>query len=175
MGKRSDFDREQLDFYRTPRSAVLPLVNHFHARYEFCEPCAGDGALIRHLEEFGFRCVSAFDVNPQAGGIDHHDASFMTEKDLKGAEMIITNPPWDRAPLHQIIERCIELRPSWLLFDADWMHTKQASKYLKYCSDIISIGRVKWIEDSATAGKDNCCWYKFTNEWIAGTTKFWGR
>jgi hypothetical protein len=87
--------------------------------------------------------------------------------------MIITNPPWDRAPLHQIIERCSRLAPTWLLFDADWMFTKQSAPYMKYCRHIVAVGRVKWIADSKGAGKDNCAWYMFDD--MGGTTQFHGR
>jgi len=61
--------------------------------------------------------------------------------------------------MHQIIERSLFWGPTWLLFDADWMHTKQATPYLPHCKKIVSVGRVKWFGN--TAGKDNCCWYLF--------------
>jgi len=54
-----------------------------------------------------------------------------------------------------------DLAPTWLLFDADWMHTKQAIPYLKYCTDIVSVGRLIWIEGTKTSGKDNCVWFRF--------------
>jgi hypothetical protein len=39
---------------------------------------------------------------------------------------------------------------------------------------IVSIGRVKWIEDSAGSGKDNAAWYLF-DAIKAGPTEFYGR
>lgn len=162
MGKRSDFEREKLDFYPTPMEAVTPLLPHLRANTRFCEPCAGAGDLVRHLEAHGHVCTSAFDVEPQNDTIWRNDASFIQRNDLRGADVIITNPPWDRKPLHQIIERCSTLTPTWLLFDADWMFTKQAKPYLRLCDMIVSIGRVKWIADSPSAGMDNACWYRFT-------------
>ena len=58
MGKRSSFERRQADFYPTPRAAVVPLIPYLRRSIRnFAEPCAGDGALVRHLEEFGLRCV----------------------------------------------------------------------------------------------------------------------
>jgi hypothetical protein len=174
MGKRSDFEREKLDFYPTPYSALKPLLRHLPVPVKFAEPCAGDGRLIDMLVADGHECVASFDVVPRRDGIECKDASFMVSDDLNGAEMIITNPPWDRTPLHQIIERGMALCPTWLLFDADWMHTRQASPYLPFCAKIVSVGRVKWIEDSDMAGKDNCCWYLFNGE-FKGATKFFGR
>ena len=175
MGKRSDFDREKLDFYSTPMEAVKPLLPHLLPGSSFCEPCAGAGDLVRHLEAAGLRCVSAFDVEPRHDSIRRHDASWITKDDLNGAKYIITNPPWDRTPLHQIIERCSAIAPTWLLFDADWMHTKQAANHLLYCWTIVSVGRVKWIADSDMAGKDNCCWYLFKDTIPLEGTVFHGR
>jgi hypothetical protein len=58
MGKRSDFERISRDFYRTPTEAVLPLRPFFGGGETFCEPCAGDGALVRALISIGLECVS---------------------------------------------------------------------------------------------------------------------
>ena len=53
MGKRSNFERREADFYPTPRAAVVPLIPYLRCIRSFAEPCAGNGALVRHLEEFG--------------------------------------------------------------------------------------------------------------------------
>jgi hypothetical protein len=58
-----------------------------------------------------------------------------------------------------------------LLFDADWMHTKQSVPYMKMCSKIVSVGRIKWFGNMT--GKDNCAWYLFEHR--ARETKFYGR
>jgi hypothetical protein len=174
MGKRSDFEHRELAYYPTPVEAVRPLLPHLPGNVTFCEPCAGAGVLVRHLEDAGHNCLSAFDVSPRTEGIYIGDASFIGEKDVNGCAYIITNPPWERTVLHQIIERCSTLRPTWLLFDADWMHTKQATPYLEICQIIVSVGRVKWIEGSAGAGKDNACWYLFSKG-PRNITTFWGR
>lgn len=169
MGKRSEFARERMDYYATPSEAVKPLLGHLEPQTFYCEPCAGEGVLIGHLFDAGHRCLSAFDA--QIGPFPRHDASWIVEKDLNGAQVIITNPPWDRPVLHQIIERCALLRPTWLLFDADWAFTKQAYSYMQICHKIVSVGRVKWF--GGTAGKDNCCWYLFdTNRKYEGTKFF---
>jgi hypothetical protein len=62
MGKRSNFERIPRDFYPTPFAAVPPLIPYLHGIRTFAEPCAGDGALVRHLESFGLRCVYAGDI-----------------------------------------------------------------------------------------------------------------
>lgn len=158
MGKRSDFKRNKHDFYPTPYEAVLPLLPHLPANVSFNEPCAGDGALIRHLERHGHVCISATDIEPQWCGIHRRDAF---EQKGTQADLFITNPPWSRPILHPLIMHLSDIRPTWLLLDADWMHTKQAAPYMDRCRMIISVGRVKWIPDSKFTGKDNASWYLF--------------
>ena len=60
MGKRSDFERKPRDFYPTPFEAVEPLIKHLPREFTFAEPCAGDGALVGHLEWYGGACMWAF-------------------------------------------------------------------------------------------------------------------
>ena len=165
MGKRSDFERVENDFYATPYEAVLPLLFFLPQGTLFAEPCAGDMALVDHLERHGHKCWFASDLIKRSNRVEQiHDALTLNDP-LKTADCIITNPPWDRDLLHPMIEHFVEQNYCWLLFDADWMHTKQATKYLeKWCTDIVSVGRVKWIADSASTGMDNACWYRFTKK-----------
>ena len=37
----------------------------------------------------------------------------------------------------------------------------QPAPFMPWLRKIVSVGRVKWIEDSPFTGKDNCCWYLF--------------
>jgi len=172
MGKRSNFERKRMDDYPTPPEAVTPLLNHLARGTRFCEPCAGEGKLIATLEAVGMKCVSAFDA--AIGPHRRADVSFITEADLLDAEMIITNPPWDRDPLHQIIMRCALFRPTWLLFDADWAHTRQAIPYLEMCKKIVAVGRVRWMEGTKSAGKDNACWHLFDAKTAPSRPVFYG-
>jgi len=164
MGKRSNYKPHKLDAYATPEEAVLPLLKHLPKATYYAEPCAGDGALIRILQKHGHKCVAAYDVAPRHRIVQQGDASFLTREDMKRADFVITNPPWGREVMHRIIEQSFFWGPTWFLFDADWMHTKQAAPYLPHCKKIVSVGRVKWIADSKSAGKDNCCWYLFDFE-----------
>lgn len=138
---------------------MLPLLPHLPLVAHFSEPCAGDGALVDLLTKHGHLCEFAGDIEPQREDIYVSDARVF-EGD--GApDYYITNPPWARHILHPIIENLSAQAPTWLLFDADWMHTKQAGPYLPWLRKIVSVGRVKWIPDSPHTGKDNCCWYLF--------------
>ena len=75
MGKRSNFPRRERDFYPTPRAAVLPLIPWLRGVRTFAEPCCGDGALVRHLESFGLRCVYAGDIADRPGRTRHYGTS----------------------------------------------------------------------------------------------------
>jgi hypothetical protein len=170
MGKRSTFERRERDFYPTPAEAVKPLLAHLHAGSLFSEPCAGDGALIRHLVNV-LTCQDAMDIEPRAANIRVGD---VLSADLGQPEMFITNPPWDRAVLHPLIVRLSDIAPTWLLFDADWIHTRQAVPYVDRLRKVVSVGRVKWIPDSPFTGKDNCAWHLFTKP-AASVAQFYAR
>jgi hypothetical protein len=157
MGKRSDFVRVERDFYPTPLAAVVPLLWHLPCLFTYVEPCAGDGALC---EALGRKPLFACDIDPQWQGAIKADAMGIT-KPFLWADYIITNPPWDRKVLHPMIEHFSAMRPTWLLFDADWVHTKQSARFMPYLRKIVSVGRVKWIPDSKMTGKDNCAWHLF--------------
>jgi len=167
MGKRSDFEKIPKDAYMTtdPR-AVKPLLDYLDftqkvfleqsgERITYYEPCVGDGSLVKLLEEY--TCIGQSDEEMDARSFQYIDY-FPRDFDF-----FITNPPWTRKLLHPIIENLRVQKPTWLLFDADWMHTQQAIPFLRYCKTIISVGRLKWIPGSTMDGKDNCAWYLFVD------------
>ena len=174
MGKRSDFERKPRDFYPTPIEAVTPLLPHLPDGFGFAEPCAGDGALVEHLETKGV-CMWASDIEPQAEGIHKRSYDELSFDELIDSEYVITNPPWDRTILHPMIEFFAPKKKTWLLFDADWMHTKQSRQYMPWCRKIVSVGRVKWFGNMT--GKDNCAWYLFQEvfAWHANPPEFIAR
>jgi hypothetical protein len=158
MGKRSSFDRVPRDYYLTPREAVLPLLPHLKPSTRFCEPCAGDGRLIDHLTASGHVCAAAWDIEPRRDDIAERDALKWV---IGNIDCFITNPPWDRKVLHPLIEHLSADHPTWLLFDADWIHTRQSAPFMPLLRKVVSVGRVKWIPDSPFTGKDNCAWHLF--------------
>ena len=172
MGKRSNFERRRNDAYPTPREAVLPLLPYLEDGSRFCEPCAGDGALIDHLTANGHICAAAWDIEPRRSDIDQQDAR---TRICGNIDYYITNPPWTRELLHPIIENLSDHAPTWLLFDADWMHTRQAVPYLPRLAMVVSVGRVKWIPDSPYTGKDNAAWFLFDANADHQFTAFFGR
>ena len=132
---------------------MLPLIPQLRGIRTFAEPCCGDGALVRHLESFGLRCVYAGDIatGQDALALDQYG----------GADAIITNPPHRRDVMHRLIAHFQRIAPTWLLLDMDWLSTKQAAPFVVSCTGVLPIGRVKWIEGSKYTGKDNFGWYRF--------------
>jgi hypothetical protein len=180
MGKRSAFQRRSQDAYDTPDAAVLPLVPHLAPGATFVEPCAGVGQLSASLRRRGFDCVFQCDIAPRDDSVRRDADPIMRQSGLDlgwaatCADYIITNPPWSRDILHRMIEVFSDLRPTWLLFDADWIHTRQAVPFLWRLRRIVSVGRVKWIEGSKGCGKDNCAWHLFDASGV-GPAEFYGR
>lgn len=165
MGKRSDFKRIERDYYRTfdPR-AVAPLVKYLPEDVKFTEPFCGDGALIANIANHLWKAkvISYSDINPKISGAetcDYKDAKYFDNS------YCISNPPWNRKILHEAIDFYHDLWEkrnvtTWLLFDANWLWTKQAKPFYNKIEYVIPIGRVKWIEDSKMSSKDDCAWFK---------------
>lgn len=162
MGRRSDFKRRPMDSYETPAAAVLPLVPHIRWARTFAEPCAGRGKLVHALESHGLKCAYQGDI------LYGEDALERTDYGVAGhygtPDIIVTNPPWTRQLMHPLLEHFMAIRPTWLLLDADWMHNQQAARYMPHCVNIVSVGRVKWMPDSGSTGKDNVVWMMFSAE-----------
>lgn len=172
MGKRSDFERRPRDFYPTPYEAVVPLLAHLRPGTKFDEPCCGDGDLVRHLIKHEMAIGTASDIEPGMAWARKRDA---LETSFCMGDCFITNPPWNRKILHPLIQHLSAIAPTWLLFDANWLFTRQAAPFLPYLHKIVTIGRVKWIPGSTMAGKDDSCWYLFdqtTQRMTAGPVLF---
>lgn len=149
------------DKYFTPSEGVLPLLPFLKEGTRYCEPMAGNGSLIRHLRTHGHVCKAAYDIEPEHKAIKQLDAFKLTDAHLRGADVIITNPPWNKKQLHQAVQFFPTLRPTWLLFYADWAYTVQSAPFMPFCTDIVAVGRLKWIPGSEFTGKENCAWYRF--------------
>ena len=162
MGKRSnDHARIPKDKYytRDPR-AVAALLPHLPPGARYIEPCAGAGHLIDHLALAGHVCIQALDIDPHRSDIAQGDA--LTAALVPDADLIITNPPWSRDVLHPMIARFAAHKPTWLLFDADWVHTEQVEAHGVFLRAIVSVGyRIKWIPGTQGGGMDNACWHLF--------------
>ena len=175
MAKRTKrrFDRRPQDFYTTPRSAVQPLVAVLpmtdpHA-VAYVEPCAGDGALIRHLDALTddrLVCIDAYDIAPRHRRIRQADASVERADFRDFVELdevlFITNPPWRKELLLPIIDNLRRQAPTWLLLYIDWACNRYAAPYMRYCSHVVPAGRPRWF--GTQSAKDNVAWFRFVGE-----------
>jgi len=182
MTKRADkkFKQKKQNKYYTPWSATEVLLKHLPEGASYCEPCAGDGALFGPLLKAGHECKAAYDIDPDNAGIKQRDALTLEHKDLKRADYIITNPPWPVEIMHPMIDHFRIMAPTWILTKADWAFTVQKNKakaggfnktpeILKYCHDIVAVGRVSWM-GNGVGGFDNCAWFLFGN--LPGERRF---
>jgi hypothetical protein len=159
VGKRSDFQHRSDDAYPTPSSGVWPVIPLLKAEgvkrlAELCGP--SNSVLVRTLNASGFEYVYTNDINH--GG---KCALSCSKAELNGAQAIVTNPPHTRPILHEMILHFSSILPTLLLIDSDWCQTQQSAPYMKHCTTVLPIGRIKWIEGSASVGKDNFSWYRF--------------
>jgi hypothetical protein len=143
--------------YTTPRSAIMPLLPFLERDQvdTFAEPCCGNWAIVTPLKLAGYRCLSATDITD---GIDARTIVYDPLPDV-----IVSNPPYDRSRviMRAIIDNLRKQAPTWLLLEADFAFNKGSVPLMDYCSDIVAIGRIKWIKDSKNTGTANYAWYKF--------------
>lgn len=173
---QTNYTRSERDFYKTPIIPIQSLTPHLPQNLTFCEPCAGAYDLANNLIQLrpDIKCNAAFDIFPQTDKIILKSATDITEKDVAGIDMFITNPPFKWDMFDPILSHLLTLRPTWLLIPADFMHNKRMVPYMEKCSKIVSVGRVKWFDDSKATSTDNFCWYKFEKD-IVSYTEFFHR
>jgi len=174
--------RQERDFYPTPEKAVVPVIPHLLSegpKY-FLEPCAGNGALIQHIEsltDYEVICKKAYDIDPQpttySKSILQRNALSLTVNDVLGIDYIITNPPFQWDMLQPLLDHLPDLRPTWLLLPFGYACNKRMAPYMEKCKKLVPIGRVKWIEGSKQTSTDDFGWYLFTHE--TTTTKLYAR
>ena len=70
--------------------------------------------------------------------------------------------------MHALIAHFARALPTWLLMESDWAYTKQAGPFMPACSDIVSVGRLRWITGTTMSSKDNFAWYRFDARHGAG-------
>lgn len=175
MGKRSNLtvtDRPK-DFWATVDPDALPskFIEMVQGK-TYAEPCYGDGDLEDLLMEVA-HCKWRSDIRETVGCSKVLDALDITKEDLKGIDMIITNPPFSWTMLKPLLDYLPTLKPTWFLLPADLAHNVRMGPYMKNCAHIVSVGRLFWMENKVK-GVDNYCWYRFHDSWDHGT-RFWGR
>ena len=163
MGKRSDFEPRENDFYPTPFEAVPPLIPYLRGIRTFAEPCCGEGDLVRHLESFGRVCVYAGDI------VTGQDA--LARASYGAIDTIITHPPFSRKSiplLRRLIAHFQNIAPTWLLLRLGMASTIWMAPLLRHCSDIVVVPRLILIKGTEQGGMEDHAWYRFNINHIAG-------
>lgn len=158
MSKRSSFEKIPKDFYATTDPKAIPpnFVECVRGK-RYAEPCYGEGDLEDLLMDVAV-CRWRSDIR-DTGNCKLWDAMCLSEHELGHCDVIITNPPFSRDLLLPMIDHFISLKPTWLLLPADMMHNRYFSGYMKSCSRVISVGRIKWFKDSKHTSTDNFAWF----------------
>jgi len=175
MGKREKIKkpRREKDFYGTIDPDAIPeKFIEFIRGKTYAEPMYGNGDLEDLLMDVA-TCKWRSDVRETVGCSKVLDAVDITKEDLKGIDVIITNPPFNWLWLKPLLDHLPTLKPTWLLLPADSMHNKRMGPYMERCAHVVSIGRLYWMGNKIK-GVDNHCWYRFHETWGSGT-RFWGR
>lgn len=188
MSKRTDLPRNARDFYATPYKAVAPLIKFIDdgvTEQHFIEPCAGDGRLVSHIFKLSDRritCRYASDIFPLPQAEDYHmvtktqDVLTANWQEISGtvdSHMFITNPPWLNNKdsgylLNTIIQTLCSVRPTWVLLNANYLFNIRSSALLKQATDVVVVGRVKWIEGSKHSSTEDSAWFKFDPQTATG-------
>ena len=90
VGHNSKGDREENDFYPTPESATVALLQHQKFEGDIWECACGDGAISKVLLQYGYKVYSS-DLIDRGYGSTGKD---FLKSDLK-ADNIVTNPPFN--------------------------------------------------------------------------------
>lgn len=154
-------------FWPTPKSAVAPLVPYLPLAARYGEPCAGDGAIIKALDDLwpGGRCVWASDINPKDPDIEEIAVSEIRPHMAEHVGIWLTNPPWPKIgkkgdPAVGIIAHLMTMAQVWALLPWDFAANDYFRALWPQCSDALPIGRVSWM-GNGTPGKDNAGWFRF--------------
>jgi len=176
MTKRAagKYPRMARDFYATPPEPILKLIPHLGDTETFAEPMCGDGAITSVLEARGWEATFLADLEPQGDMIERAevwDVLDTVPEQYEDADLIISNPPWPLppnklvgmeagSPTVHIIRHLMEIKPTWLLLAADFMHNRYFESLHPYCTGAVAVGRVSW-QGNGKKGFDNAAWYRF--------------
>ena len=163
MSKRSSFEKIPKDFYATTDPKAIPpnFVECVRGK-RYAEPCYGEGDLEDLLMGAAV-CRWRSDIR-DTGCCKLWDAMCLSEHELEHCDVIITNPPFSRGVLLPMIDHFTSLMPTWLLLPADMMHNLYFSEYMARCSQVVSVGRIRWIKNSKHTSTDNFAWYYWRDQ-----------
>jgi hypothetical protein len=185
MSKRTDLPRNPRDLYEThDPKAVKPIAPLWHGNgTRYIEPFCGSGELINNIgQQCDAVCVYASDIQPlpkvkgvpselyfNKHGVFTTTLSVLSMENIavnSGATHFISNPPWINTKesgyqLLEIINHLSNILPTWLLLNGNFAFNKRSSDSMAICTDIVTVGRLKWIKGSQHSATEDSCWFLF--------------
>ena len=172
MRHRSQIDREDRDFYKTPAECVALASSLMDKNLRWWEPCAGDGAISSYYPEI----VLASDIHPMGEGIEVMDVLNCPKPDHVDA--VITNPPFVAA--YEILDRALfEWKiPALFLIRVEPLSTQKRIKYTKHLwreNIVSSLVNFKTKDGRVVHGNGTmrCAWCLFVPYTVPHTVTEW--
>ena len=141
---------------------MAQLIPHLAGIETFAEPCgSSEGAIVRGLTAAGLRCVYCGDIR--------HGQDALARDHYNNADAIITNVPYTRGDMHELIEHFLHVGPqSYLIIDHAWSASQWSGPFLQHCSDIVPVKRITWFEGTAYSEKRSHAWHRFDIRHLGG-------
>lgn len=119
---------EGADWYPTPSWGTKALLKYVKFDGKIWEPCCGDGAMSKVLEEHGYDVISTdlYERGYGKGGID------FLQQNVK-VNNIVTNPPFNIA--EDILEKALSLTNKKVCLLLRTAFLESVSRYNKFYSD----------------------------------------
>lgn len=158
--------RRELDFYPTPPEVTVALMEFLRSTLRrkvktVWEPACGDGAMSKVIESYGLDVFST-DLREGsgygAGGLD-----FLAHHNI-GADMIITNPPFNKA--EEFIRKAVSYSPVVaMVLKSQYWHAKKRVDLFNECPPSYILP-LTWRPDFLGGGNPtmDCMWVV----WIEG-------
>lgn len=164
----NNYERQPRDYYPTPREPIDALFSALPLNYfnkQICDPCMGDGSLLKVIKEHGYTIFGDDIVHSP-----NYDFLIGAFPDGWYNCDIITNPPYGlqgKLAL-QFVQRALVMtyyngKVAMLLpVDYDSGKTRQPIfTHIAFAYKIVLLNRIKWFNNQA--GSENHAWYVW--EW----------
>ena len=177
------YERQRNDYYPTPIWVSQFLLENVRLRGSVWEPCGGQGAMAKVIADAGYRVVAsdlvAYDnpVFPIDAGVDARQAPLP-----RGVRAIVTNPPYDRYLLPQLVDHWLGLlKPVGgqlcLLLRVLWGECKRGqertTQHRAYAGKLKTPRRIQWYEgtamDKGQTSQEEHAWFLW--DWRRDTTR----
>lgn len=174
-------DDLQFGFWPTPYKAAKVLSKHLPAYFTYCEPCAGDLRLVKHLKKLKPKAAvtRCFDIIKKHNDVFIKDARTLDLSDMYSSiygepDFIITNTPFEYPTINELIEHFMQIKPTWCMVRMHWLSGVSAGRILRHMKKIVAVGSLDWFDVKATSSTDHYAWILIDAEHSTGP-KFIGR